>query len=134
MSITAATGSGPYRCGNRIDSGSVRHAGFQADRIAQQRRIDPQQHQIRATGIEPVRRQVHLLRRRQMDESDISAKTPVAARRAPWAANQSVALHICSRAVFYISINPACPFCKPRTGETRHTGKRSGNKAGTKYV
>jgi hypothetical protein len=41
---------------------------FPADRRGQACRIDAQQHKIGSPGIEPVGRQMHLLRRRQVDE------------------------------------------------------------------
>ena len=66
--ITAAAGSGPYRCGNTMPSGSVGTPGSQRTRRGQPCGIDAQQHQVGAAGVQPVRRQMHLLRRREVDE------------------------------------------------------------------
>ena len=67
--ITAVAGSGPYRCGNTIASGSVGTPGSQ--RTGEDNRAGSMRSstQIGAAGVEPVRRQMHLLRRGQMHET-----------------------------------------------------------------
>ena len=49
--------------------GIGRYAGFPADRGRQPGGIHTQQDQIRAAGVQPVGRQMHLLRRGKVDET-----------------------------------------------------------------
>ena len=51
--------------------GIRRHTRFPADRSGQPVGIDAEQHQVGAPGVEPVGRQMYLLRRGKMDETDV---------------------------------------------------------------
>ena len=48
----------------------ARHTGFPPDRRGEACGIDAKQHQIRATGVQPVGRKVNLLRCGQMNKAD----------------------------------------------------------------
>ena len=52
-----------------------RHPRFPTHRRVKRRRVDIQQNQVCATAVEPIRRQVHLLKRREMDEWGLIGRT-----------------------------------------------------------
>ena len=51
--------------------GIGRHTRLPADRSGQPVGIDAEEHQVGASGVEPVGRQMYLLRRGKVDETDV---------------------------------------------------------------
>ena len=71
---TAAVGSGPYRCGNRMPAGSPGTPGSSAHRVGEPGGVDHQQDDVAPAGEQPLRRQVHLLGRRQVHEPGVGQR------------------------------------------------------------
>ena len=62
--------------------GSAGTPGLEADRVGQPRRVDHQQHQVAPARVEPLRRQVHLVGRGEVHETDVvQRRRPHALRR-----------------------------------------------------
>ena len=85
-----------------------RHTRLPADRCGQPVGIDVEQHQVRPSRVEPVGRQMYLLRRRKMDEADgvEGVRTVLAAILGELASRPR---HRCARA----SPHPALPATSP---------------------
>ncbi len=110
------------------------YAGLPANGRGQPCRVDTQQHQIGPAGVKPVRRQMHLLGSRQVDEpvryQRVGAVLTAGLRPAPLVGAAEVDQHGRQRFAYR---QPALPATR-RNGETRHTGKPPGNKAETESV
>ena len=66
--MTAATGSGPYRWGKRIDAVVLRIPRLPAHLVAQARRVDDEDEQVLAAGEQALGREGDLVGTRQVDE------------------------------------------------------------------
>ena len=113
--ITAVTGSGPYRCGNSIDSGSVGTPGSQRTGESSTAGSMCSSTRSVAPAVQPVGRQVHLLGRREVDERGLVGRIArFEADSAPARARDHSYSHRCTSTAGAVGITVSLP--DPRAG------------------